>query len=96
MEASQVLLRSRRDATAIIHDILAAVKRRPSKTKLVYNSNMNFRVANIYIRYLLKKDLIREYSDDQHRITYDLTKRGESLLDLLTRLEHDFLEYFSL
>jgi len=52
-------LKSRRDGTKIIHEILMATRSGVSKTQIVYKTNLNFQLAGKYITFLLSKGLLQ-------------------------------------
>jgi predicted transcriptional regulator len=60
----------------------------PPKTRIVYQANLNFRLAGIYFDFLIAKGYMtrtpRALSTTEH---YELTKRGEQLLTRLQELE---------
>jgi predicted transcriptional regulator len=81
-----MVLGYRRDATRVMYDILSLAKRRVSKTQMVYRANLNFHIIDGYIRYLLSKTFIRKSDDEGHFTVYELTERGQRLLQLLEEL----------
>ena len=62
---------------------------------MVYRANLNFRLAEGYIQFLLGKGLLVRGTDDRQLTIYALTSRGERLLDLLARVEQELFEPFS-
>jgi len=83
---------SRRDATRVIYEILCLARRGASKTQLVYGANLNFRLAEGYIEFLRSKRLLFRNMNERQRGVYELTDRGERLLDLLARVEQELFD----
>ncbi|TMB70480.1 MAG: hypothetical protein E6J54_14110 [Deltaproteobacteria bacterium] len=77
----------RRDATAIIYEILSLAMSKPSKTHIVYKANLNFRLGDQYIRFLLDKGLLRKEVDNKGITVYGLSADGERLLYFLEEVE---------
>jgi predicted transcriptional regulator len=69
-----------------MYDILSLAKNRISKTQMVYKANLNFSLIDGYIRYLLHKKFIRMHDDEGDFTVYELTERGQRLLQLLEEL----------
>jgi len=79
----------RRDSTRIIYEILLASKNGVSKTRAVHASNLNFRLIEDYLPFLLKNKYLERtpngYSHDELR----LTDKGTRFLGLLDQLEKE-------
>src|SRR5882762_3993206 len=75
----------RRDATRVMYDLLCLARDRVSKTQMVYRANLNFRIVNGYISFLLCKAFIMKNHDGCF-LAYELTERGHRVLDLLEEL----------
>jgi predicted transcriptional regulator len=69
----------KRSRHEIISQILDICKCGASKTRIVYQANLNFRTVNPYIDLLIKNELIEK--KDGQNILYETTERGNSLLD---------------
>ncbi len=67
-------------------DILSLARDRVSKTQMVYKANLNFRIVNGYIEFLVRKTFIRRNEDEAPFAVYELTERGQRLLQLLEEL----------
>jgi len=67
-------------------DILSLARSRVSKTQMVYRANLNFHIIDGYIRFLLSKTFIRKSDGEGHFTVYELTERGQRLLQLLEEL----------
>lgn len=72
----------RRDKLKILLEILEICNENDSitnKTKIVYQSNINFKTANIYLEMLIKEGLV-EASNSGSREKYHITEKGRELL----------------
>jgi predicted transcriptional regulator len=69
----------KRSKHVIISEILDICKNGASKTRIVYQANLNFRTVNPYINLLIKNNLI-EVKQERNTI-YETTDRGINLLD---------------
>jgi predicted transcriptional regulator len=69
-----VMKRSRHE---IIFQILEICKNGASKTRIVYQANLNFKTVNPYLDLLIKNELIEKKVD--HNILYETTERGNNL-----------------
>lgn len=83
---------SKRSRLDIITDILTvATNDWTGITKILYGSNLNFRILKLYIAFLVRKELLRTSKTDG--VTYYMTtSRGIELIKeyekLLKRLDH--------
>lgn len=76
----------RRSKTQLIGQILTACQGDGArKTKIVYQVNMNFNIANSYLDLLTKKGLL-EAIQGKHTI-YKTTAKGEKALECLRAIE---------
>ncbi|MBN1234928.1 MAG: DNA-binding protein [Methanotrichaceae archaeon] len=64
---------------AIISEILDICKAGASKTKIVYQANLNFRSVTPYINILVKNNLLEVRQGKN--VLYETTDRGITLLD---------------
>jgi predicted transcriptional regulator len=69
----------KRSKHEIISQILDICKNGASKTRIVYQANLNFRTVNPYIDLLIKNELIKKR--EGQNILYETTERGINLLD---------------
>ncbi len=69
----------KRSRHEIISQILDVCKSGASKTRIVYQANLNFRTVNPYLDLLIKNELIKK--KDGRSISYETTPRGNNLLD---------------
>jgi predicted transcriptional regulator len=77
----------KRSRTEVIVEILNAAKNDACKTRLMYNVNMNLASFNKYLRELTKAGLVAKINNSQNKVTYKITERGKSLLELLEKAE---------
>jgi predicted transcriptional regulator len=63
----------------IIRSILLICKKKDAnKTKIVYQANLNFKTAGVYIAWLINHEMIKKEDS-----TYQITSKGEELLSNL-------------
>ena len=63
----------------IIRDILKMALDGKTKTKIVYDTKINFRVFNRYAALLLRKQLLTEKKENKQRL-YKTTEKGKKVL----------------
>lgn len=68
----------RRDRTEVIADILTEALHGASKTRLVYRSNLNFRLLTHYITFLVNRGLIEK--EEMPEGCYRTTDKGAEFL----------------
>jgi predicted transcriptional regulator len=61
-----------------------------SKTRIVYQANLNFRTVNPYLQILIKNNLL-EASQENH-ILYKTTKEGTSMHEAIIRVNNMLLQ----
>jgi predicted transcriptional regulator len=69
----------RRDKLKIILDILDICNDGANKTKIVYQANLNFKMANIYLDIMTNEGLLNHQDHSNGKI-YLTTNRGKDLL----------------
>src|SRR5437870_2891548 len=79
----------RRDSTRIIYEILLASKNGVSKTRAVYASNLNFRLIEDYLAFLLKMNYLERTPSGSSHDELRLTDKGARLLGLLDQLDKE-------
>jgi predicted transcriptional regulator len=85
-----MVLEKRRDKLEIIRSILSICKTDDAtKTRIVYNANLNFKTAGIYLNWLINKELVSK--DENH---FKLTTKGTELLSNLQDISPLFNEVF--
>jgi predicted transcriptional regulator len=77
----------KRSRDMIISQILDICIDGASKTKIVYQANLNFRTINPYLELLTKNDLINVKKEQT--IIYKTTPRGLSLLDNFKQIQNE-------
>jgi predicted transcriptional regulator len=68
----------RRDKLKIILDILDICNNGANKTKIVYQANLNFKMANIYLEIMTNEGLLSHQDESGGKI-YLTTARGKEL-----------------
>jgi predicted transcriptional regulator len=72
-------IKIRRDKLEIIRSILLICKKKDAnKTKIVYQANLNFKTAGVYIDWLIGHEMISKEDS-----TYQITPKGNELLSNL-------------
>jgi len=79
----------KRSRQEIISQILEICINGASKTKIVYQANLNFRTVNPYLELLIKNDLIRV--NEERVILYETTPKGLRLLEDIKRIHNKLL-----
>jgi predicted transcriptional regulator len=78
----------KRSRQEIISQILEICTNGASKTQIVYQANLNFKMVNPYLDLLIKNDLIQV--NEGRAIIYETTPKGIGLLGSIKRI-HDKL-----
>jgi predicted transcriptional regulator len=80
------MIGKRRDKMEVIENILKVAEdpRGANKTKLVYQSNLNFNRLTTFLDYLLEKDLIRKNDGEG---TYTTTMKGREFIKQLDKMQ---------
>ena len=80
----------KRSRNEIISQILEICKNGASKTKIVYQANLNFNTVNPYLDLLIKNDLIRV--NEGRAILYETTPKGIRLLESIQQINDKLLD----
>jgi predicted transcriptional regulator len=80
----------KRSRHEIVSEILDICMNGASKTRIVYQANLNFRTVNPYIDILIEKELI-ETEQGRMRL-YHTTERGMNLLNEINRIHNALSE----
>jgi len=80
----------KRSRNKIISEILEICMEGASKTRIVYQGNLNFRTVNPYLQLLMKNDLIRIKPGP--KVLYETTEKGKVLLENFNRVQKEFNE----
>lgn len=78
--------RSRED---IFAQILNICKKGASKTRVVYQVNLNFRTVNPYLETLIGSKLIEVRPGKN--VLYETTQKGANLLEAINRVNEDLI-----
>ena len=77
----------KRSRDVIISQILDICAKGASKTRIVYQANLNFRTINPYLDLLTKNGLINVKKEQT--IIYETTPRGLDLLDNFKQIQNE-------
>jgi len=80
----------KRSRHVIISQILDICTNGASKTRIVYQANLNFRTVNPYIDLLIKNDLIK--IKQGQTVLYETTERGLNMLDNFKQIYSELSE----
>ncbi|VVB59553.1 Winged helix-turn-helix [uncultured archaeon] len=72
----------KRDKLDIMAAILEACQERMHKTKIVYSCNLNFKITEPYLEFLITRGFI-----EQSGVIYKLTEKGLVLLEKIRELK---------
>ncbi len=77
----------KRSRHTIISQVLNICIGGASKTKIVYQANLNFRTVNPYIELLTKNGLINIRNGST--VIYETTEKGKALLDSIRQVQNE-------
>ena len=80
----------KRSRQEIISQILEICMDGASKTKIVYQANLNFKTVNPYLDLLIKNDMIQV--NEGPAILYETTPKGIRLLESIKRIHDKLLD----
>jgi predicted transcriptional regulator len=80
----------KRSRQEIISQILEICINGASKTRIVYQVNLNFKTVNPYLNLLIKNDLIQV--NEGRAILYETTPKGLRLLESIKRIHDKLLD----
>ncbi len=80
----------KRSRHMIISQILEICNEGASKTRIVYQANLNFRTVNPYINILINNDLIRIKAE--RNVLYETTEKGKKLLENFKTIHRELYE----
>ncbi len=81
----------KRSKHRIVSQILDICISGASKTRIVYQANLNFRTVNPYMEILIKNELLTV--EDGKRISYKTTEKGMDLLHNFREIYSEFNEF---
>ncbi len=84
----------KRSREAIITHMLDICSNGASKTRIVYQANLNFKTVMPYINFLIKKELIE--CNRNKSIIYKTTTRGTKLLKELKSIQSEMAELYGM
>lgn len=80
----------KRSRHSIISEIFGICVNGASKTRIVYQVNLNFRTVNPYIDLLVKNNLIKVRNG--RTVLYETTERGAKMLDNFKQIQSELSE----
>jgi len=78
----------RRDYMKVVEAILTTASNGASKTRIVYQANLNFKICQRYLKDLESKDLLMPVKDSPKR--YMTTEKGKEFLDHYSKIKELF------
>ncbi len=84
----------KRSKDMIISEILDICTAGASKTRIVYQANLNFRTVNPYIELLSKNGLIDVAQGDTNTICYKTTPKGIKMLKEFRHIQNELPELY--
>ncbi len=81
----------KRSRHTIISQILEICRDGASKTRIVYQANLNFRTVNPYINLLIKNDLI--IIKQGKNLLYETTENGRALAENFKQIDNQLIEH---
>ena len=81
----ELKMRDRRSRHEVMIDILRVVVREANVTRIVYGANINFKMAQTYLAYMVEKGLV-ELSSKDGKICYRITDKGQNFLRKFSEL----------
>jgi len=84
-------LAMKRSKHEIVSQILGICRNGASKTRIVYQANLNFRTVNPYLDLLIKNELIK--SKQERIVLYQTTDKGVNLLDSYERIQDQLADF---
>jgi len=81
----------KRSKHEIVSQILGICRNGASKTRIVYQANLNFRTVNPYLDLLIKNELIK--SKQERIVLYQTTDKGVNLLDSYERIQDQLADF---
>lgn len=80
-------MRSKRSREAIISKMLEVCRTGASKTRIVYQANLNFKTIDPYVEFLIMKGFLRVKSGQVP--LYETTQKGIDLQDSLKQVQSE-------
>jgi predicted transcriptional regulator len=83
----------KRSRHEILSKILKICLNGASKTRIVYQANLNFRTVNPYLQTLIKNNLIEACQGEQReRVRYKTTSEGANLQETMNQVNNILLQ----
>lgn len=77
---------NKRGESEIIAQILLSTKNKIKKTHIIYNTNISYSNFIKYFDFLIKKGFIEEKDGNPGGKVYQITEKGEQLLESINKL----------
>jgi predicted transcriptional regulator len=84
-------MKGRRSQYEIYWQILTYCKKPASFTSIIHNCNLNSKIAQEYLEFLLEKSYLTK-TEQQDKTTYQSTEKAQDFLMLFSRLYHELFE----
>ena len=84
-------MKGRRNQYEIYWEILIFCKQQRSFTSIIHYCNLNSKIAQEYIEFLLEKSYLLK-SEEPDRTTYQTAEKAQDFLVLFSRLYHELFE----
>ncbi len=81
----------KRNRNEIISEILSICIKGASKTRVVYQANLNFRTVDPYLQLLIKNDLVKVHQG--RYVLYETTEKGKELMKNIDQVHSTLSEY---
>lgn len=78
----------KRSRDLIVSQILGICSEGATKTRIVYQANLNFKTVNPYIELLIKNGLI-DITEGQNKV-YEITNKGTVWLESFKQIQEEF------
>ena len=77
----------KRSREEILAQILNTCQEGASKTRVVYQANLNFKTVNFYLETLIGNNLLEVKTDKN--VLYETTQKGANLLESINRVNEN-------
>ena len=84
-------MKGRRNQYEIYWEILTFCKKPSSFTSIIHTCNLNSKIAQEYIEFLLEKSYLERIKEHE-RTTYQTASKAQEFLTLFSRLYHELFE----
>lgn len=78
-------LSKRRDQLHIVNEILKVANQGASKTHIMYNANLSFKIVNHYLNFIMENELLLKIHED-YKPVYYASEKGLTFISGYTQL----------